>query len=409
MKKTPALSSSLLATAILVASAAHGGVWTSGGSELIKDSANPWFVQNTPAIRVCIVADPATFHVTGALAPRLKDATLGAFSYWRAEFAKSWSVANIVKVATQSVEIDDIIVAGAGGDLPRRCPDTTSLTMQFGWLTSDQEAYLKAHHRPGDLVAITVRTDYDTRALAAKGFVFVAGDEGAWAVRGPQIVQHPWRLGKGHLLTEVLKHELGHVFGLPHLGIEGPMAVDYAERSLQRGVAESLAESGSTAAFFKIDGDAELRRICYPADKGMRAGWRAFLGAPRDHLCMGMDLHDGRVSFATGPSLEKLAPRGTLVFEGDERFTWQDAVRIYLPPEQTAVPCPDAGVGAGACPWLVGPMIKITDRSGLFTSADGKLKRRTALTLSPLGLGFAQAKLSAEIDGAWHWNLDWEY
>jgi hypothetical protein len=115
------------------------------------------------------------------------------------------------------------------------------------------------------------------------------------------------------------------------------------------------------------------------------------------------------VLFATGPDLEHLKERGRLVFEGVERFTWQDAVRMYLPEGQKAVTCPDAGIGAGACPWLVGPMIKITDRSGTFMSADGRLKRRVALTLSPLGLGFAQSKFSAEIDGVWHWNLDWEY
>lgn len=400
-----------LTLALLSFTSGHviAGVWTSGGSELIKDSANPWFLQNTTQVSTCIIVDSRSFHTLGKPEAAIRRSLRSALEYWQSEFAKSWSVANLIHVATQDFVDGAFIVVKDGKSKPL-CPAETKLTLQFGWLSPDQNAYLVTHgHRPGDLVAIAVRTDYDLKQMVAKGFIFVAGDEGPWAPRGTTIADHPWRLGKGELLTEVLKHELGHVFGLPHMGIEGPMAADYAERCLQKGNAEQLAETGSKEAFFKIDGQSLIRRQCYPPKSGIRLGWRQFLGTPPKHLCIEITLDHDKMFFQTGPDLEHLLPNGTLTFEGSERFTWQDAVRVYLPEGATAMACPDAAIGAGICPWLIGPMIKITDRNGTYVSADGKLHRRAAVTLSPLGLGFAQSKFNVEIDNQWHWNLDWEY
>ena len=193
------------------------------------------------------------------------------------------------------------------------------------------------------------------------------------------------------------------------MGIEGPMAADYAERLLNKGAGEQIAKTGSNQPFFKIDGTYTLRNQCYPVSSGMRKGWREFLGAPVNHHCLKAQLENDQIIFFTGSSLEQLEERGSLKFEGEERYSWQDAVRVYVPDNQTAMKCPDPNMGAGGCPWLVGPMIKIIDRAGVFFSKDKQLKRQVAVTLSPLGLGFAQAKFSVEIDGKWHWNLDWEY
>ena len=389
---------------------ANAGVWTSGGSELIKDSANPWFLENTKVVKTCVIVDSELFHTVNGSPEDIRRSIAAALEYWHREFAKSWSVANLIHVATQDFVESAFIIVGRDKKLPTPCPADAKLAIQLGWLANEQSEYLLSHgHRPGDLVAIAVRTDYDLKKMVANGFIYVAADDGAWSPSGDTIAQHPWKLGKGQLLTEVLKHEFGHVFGLPHMGIEGPMAADYAERCLQKGSAEHLAETGSNDAFFKIEGRYSIRHQCYPKKSGMRSGWRKFLGSPIDHNCVDVTLDKDQIKFATGPELNHLTERGTLKFTGQERFTWQDAVRVYLPAGEIALPCPDPNIGAGVCPWLVGPMIKVTDRVGTFTSTDGKLKRQVALTLSPLGLGFAQSKFSAEIDNAWHWNLDWEY
>ncbi|MCX6125497.1 MAG: hypothetical protein NTV34_12235 [Proteobacteria bacterium] len=404
---------SLLLILIITLFGAHpslAGVWTSGGSELIKDAANPWFLQNTTDVTTCIIVDQSTFHTINGRPGDLSNAIKSALDYWKQEFAKSWSVGKLIKVATQNFTEGPVRSVSADGSLKQKCPKNTDLTFQFGWLSKEQQQWLLAHgHHPGDLVAITVRSDYDQVKMKGRGFIFVAGDRGPWAIQDAALVKSPWQLGTGKLLVEILKHEFGHIFGLPHMGIEGPMAADYAERLLHKNAAEQIAKTGSNQPFFKIDGTYTLRNQCYPVSSGMRKGWREFLGAPVNHHCLKAQLESDQIIFFTGSSLEQLEERGTLKFEGDERYSWQDAVRIYVPDNQAAMKCPDPNMGAGGCPWLVGPMIKIIDRAGTFVSKDKQLKRQVAVTLSPLGLGFAQAKFSAEIDGKWHWNLDWEY
>jgi hypothetical protein len=384
------------------------GVWTSGGSELVKDAANPWFIENTTAVETCIIYDPSAFVTRHGSLDDVRDAFQGAVEYWKKEFAKSWSVADVIHVATQTFQEVAAIEVSAKDEPPQRCPPQTKLTLQFGWLSQAQQKWFSENgHRPGDVVAIAVRTDYDRTRMVGKGFVFVAGEEGPWAIKDPALVSFPWKRGNGVLLAEVLKHEVGHVFGVPHIGLDGPMASDYAEKILQKENAPYVSEADVDRSFFKVEGPFTLRSQCY--GETIRKGWRDFLGAPRSDKCLEVHLEEDSVTFWTGTSLEALEKRGVLRFEGQERYSWQDAVRVYAPPGQKAIACPDPKKGAGKCPWLLGPMIKITDRAGTFRSEDGKLTRQVAVTLSPLGVGFAQSKFSVEIDGIWHWNLDWEY
>src|SRR4051812_27862966 len=39
---------------------AFGG-WVSGGGELVRDTQNPWFIQNTASVSYCIEVDPNHF------------------------------------------------------------------------------------------------------------------------------------------------------------------------------------------------------------------------------------------------------------------------------------------------------------------------------------------------------------
>ena len=86
---------------------------------------------------------------------------------------------------------------------------------------------------------------------------------------------------------------------------------------------------------------------------------------------------------------------------------WDEAVRIYLTPAQTVITRFPSG--AGLAPWFMGPMIKNTEMSGTFVSADGKATRKVFMTLTPSGMGFAASRFSVEMDGRWYWNLDFEY
>jgi len=397
----------------LSTSAAFAG-WASGGGEVVKDGGNPWFIQNTKRINECILVDPEHFHVPGGDLASLWQRVDEAVAYWQQEFKHAWSVGNVVQEATQTFVHAGFVVKG-GRLVPgaaQNCPADTDITFQFGYLDAQQLAYFNASAGGvGKYIAAAVRTSYDPVHLRGRGFIYVAADSGPLQLKGSGLTASPWKLGNGYLVTAALQHELGHVFGVPHKGTETIMAADFLERALSRDAAPYFAQHLDQTPFFKISGSYMIRDLCADGkdghESGIRAGWRQFLQIPPDHVCYRIFLDGDHIDFSSSAAGGEYELRGTLKFAGQETFMWEEAVRLYLPDEQTVLK--KIPSGAGSKPWILGPMIVNVEHHGTYTSVDGKTKRTVFLTLSPTGIGFAMARFSVEIDGQWHWNLDFEY
>ena len=59
---------------------AYGGGWTTGGGEIIEDSQNPWFIQNTKEIKYCVQIQRDKFFVPEQ---RIDELILASFEYWK--------------------------------------------------------------------------------------------------------------------------------------------------------------------------------------------------------------------------------------------------------------------------------------------------------------------------------------
>lgn len=180
-----------LFVAILFAPLTAIGGWTSAGGDLQTDRLNPWWLENTVSVRYCIAVDNDTFT---ASPDDLDRSFRAAVDYWRGQFHGRVNKYN-ARIASQAFErvnctapqIDLEILAGPGA------------------LSAEQAGALAP--RLDTVVGVAVLTDYDRRLLRGHGFIYLAADA--------QLTWHPW--GDKRRLQRLLTHELGHVFGVPHI------------------------------------------------------------------------------------------------------------------------------------------------------------------------------------------------
>jgi hypothetical protein len=183
-----------------LAGTAWAGGWTSGGGHLFSDEQNPWFVANTYQVNYCILLDESNF---GKTREQAKAAIVKAVDYWKKQFRKvePWPFGDIkVFLGTQQFVEKDCAAANI------------DVTFQFGVLNDAQKAFVMA---PKSTVGISVRTGYDKKLLKGRGFVYIAPKQGPLALEDHDVVSDPWFQDKALVL--ILIHELGHVFGMPHV------------------------------------------------------------------------------------------------------------------------------------------------------------------------------------------------
>ncbi len=184
--------------------------WVSSGGELIKGGQNPWWLKNTTVVNYCVQIDKDTVSASPERIAALIEKALG---YWKSEFARRAEILPISDVMNLSF---NEIGVGAQEFRNGPCTGNEDLRFQFGLgtLTSEQIAQIR---NPQTYIALAVRTYYDEKQMKGKGFVYISSDKGTKRPSGDsEFMETPWQ--HDTVLSMVLIHELGHVFGIPHMG-----------------------------------------------------------------------------------------------------------------------------------------------------------------------------------------------
>jgi hypothetical protein len=210
-----------VAIALFSLAADAGGGWISSGGEIFKFAKNPWFVKNTKDVDYCVQVDAASFSASDATA---RDVIKEAIQYWKHEFDQPnpTGTPGFAQLATQNFH--EIAT----------CTDKTPLRFLFGYgvLTKDEVAGLVD---PTKYVGISVRTDYNNEQLSGSGFVYISSDFGPHAYDANDPSSHhlarAWE--KRTLLLYAVLHEMGHVFGIPHMG-SGIMSEVFLDQLLHK-------------------------------------------------------------------------------------------------------------------------------------------------------------------------------
>ncbi len=186
---------------ILTSSMSYAGGWVSGGGELLSDAQNPWWVKNTTEVRYCVEMDAANFGVGEARARHLISR---AFRFWKNQFSKV-TYADFAGehggIATQAfIETD--------------CDSSVDLKFQLGTLSAEQ---IEKISDIGRFIGLSVRTAYDSARLHGRGFIYIAPQSGPLRPTSDRLLPAYWSRDSHMRFYLTLVHELGHVFGLPHM------------------------------------------------------------------------------------------------------------------------------------------------------------------------------------------------
>lgn len=291
--------------------------WVSSGGNALDDATNPWWLKNTPAVSYCVDVDEIAVSATRA---QVEVAVERALSYWQTEFGREDGEPTHA-IATQRFTRVACDEATAG---------EPALRVQVGpsTLSAEQSAYLG--NRIAGIVGIAVRTAYDEVNLRGRGFIYVAADPQQlidW--HAGEMFFRPW--SHAQRLERVLVHELGHVFGLPH--IPGTLMDEWAPNHWFR---DDFFDDRATS-IPAFSGTSLSNATCTLTGINLRRT-RAYFDLPVDANCLAIEIDrtelSGRV-FAGKRAGEALAPIGTVDFSRiGVGANGQSLVQIHLNPRQ---------------------------------------------------------------------------
>jgi hypothetical protein len=205
------VSSLAVVTLALFQTSAFAGGWSQSGGQTFKDALNPWFLSNVTEVTYCIDVDTSTISATPG---QIDHAITRALQYWKKEF----DLANHVETAT--VDGTDITVRIDTQTFVKhtKCNGSEDIQFLFGYGTIvTHQDIINFLQEPRNFIGVSVRTDYDLVNLKAKGFVYFSSDEGPNKFfSGTETLDQPF--AHDGILYRVIAHELGHIFGIPHMG-----------------------------------------------------------------------------------------------------------------------------------------------------------------------------------------------
>ena len=191
------MRNALIGTLMLLSSLpATAGDWHSGGGEVIRDTQNPWFLNNTPSVDVCLLWDQRFFHPVDQTLDGLKARFDASIRYWKREFSRALLVKRYMAVGTQDFQVVAAEVVGQ--------------QHQVGGELGDQRQPLQLHRLLGTAIGdalglaavlwLTLHTDYSSRPLALPWtmIVLVMGLGGEWGLQGGAQVDEGGHCSGGH-------------------------------------------------------------------------------------------------------------------------------------------------------------------------------------------------------------------
>lgn len=201
----------------------RGGVIEGNGGEYITTERNPWFLGGP--VKYCIKQDPATFSLSSDQA---RTAIAKVFQTWN----------SILKPMYRWNQMEAPLLLAAKGVLwlaidfnEVDCSQAHELEFQLG--TFDKSIETALSYRAKDILALSLRDQYSDQTGRSKGRIWIAPDKGDRAYKGPNPGAGFW--GMKQNFHNVLMHELGHVFGIPHLEF-GFMAANFPARVIEFGL-----------------------------------------------------------------------------------------------------------------------------------------------------------------------------
>jgi hypothetical protein len=370
--------------------------WDSGGGGVFPSGvANPWFLRSTPEVRYCIELDHENFGVTLEEARRQIEA---AFVFWKTQIMTYFDSVPADKEWLTSIGwgIQDFVEVA--------CDPSVELRFQLGVLDSDQNAQLKNLDQK---LALSFRTQYELESMTGKGFIYLRPETGASAISRPDWVRSPWKSQGGLRLLWVLVHELGHVFGLPHMEETELMSEFFVDTIVRTGSLLPNGESGRNALNVFMPAwpysEGAVLNDCFDGSSSEMPVLHRFLGVHPSTACLQWRVSRTAIElFEKGSPTDFDSPKhlGTIALDW-RKMSLQKVrqLKIYLPKEQRVFAAAEMQKG-----YIDGPSLAQWAVAARYYPREAQESKMMQVhrDYSPLtGARFGSLRFAGEFQGQW--------